>query len=547
MLENRRENMPDKMATQGWFSKTTGGTGKFCILLCILLLAVALRIYCFNGYWGTDDGEYALLANAMVRGNFSEFVEQNYIRHFYAPAQLPLRIGLIYPLSILFRVFGVSENVLLFYPLLISVLGVVLAFLCGRLLFSVNAGLITAAIWSVLPEDVKLATSFLPDGIASFYGSLGILVVLFMINSKIEGSFPRFLCGFVAGLFFGISWLSKESIVYLVPFCMFLLVGNARKNFKGFLPLWIGVAIASGGVLFSEIFANYTLKGDFLFRMHEIERSHVQTRSYLFYEGSRFGWPVGGSHIKALLKRLFLDGPSVIFLNEQSLFLPFFGLVAAAHALHWKDRSFLIPTLWMLTLAFMYNFGSASFSSYTPLVLYTRYLHPIMLPATVLTGGFITKLLAVKSTTTSQEGSKERFFWGMVIACLVASTSLYLAFRQIKDTSTSRTIYEIRRLSGIIKPTDKVYTDPLSRKALEFFWKYPKETKTIDFEGMRADQVEPNSFVLTDKFRLDWLKVNVSMWLTKDYGYHEPEFVSKPPESWKRVWQNQHATLYKVE
>lgn len=535
------------MATPGWFSNVTGGAGKFCILLAILLIAVALRIYCFNGYWGTDDGEYALLANAMTKGNFAEFVQENNFRNFNAPAHLPYRIGLIGPLSVLFRVFGVSENVLLFYPLLISVLGVVLAFLCGRLLFGVNAGLVSAAIWSVYPQDVKLATFFLPDAIASFYGSAGMLVVLFIVVSNIQGTLPRFLGGLIAGLLFGISWLSKESIVYLAPFCLFLLVSDAKKNFRGALPLWIGVAIASGGILLTEMLVYYAQTGDFLLRLHENERSFVQTRSYLFYEGSRFGWPAGGSHIKALLKRLFLDGPSVIFLNEQSLFLPGFGLIAATHSLYWKDRSFLIPSVWMLTLAFMYNFASCSFSGYTPLVLLDRYLHPIMLPATVLTGGFITKLLAVNKETTNQDASRERFFWGMVIVCFVASTSLYAAFRQIRGTSTSKMIYEIRQLSGIIRPTDKVYTDPLSAKALQFFWNYPKEMKTIDFEGMRADQVEPNSFVLTDKFRLDWLKVNVSMWLTKDYGYHEPQFLTQPPESWKRVWQNQHATLYKVE
>jgi len=534
-------------ATQGWFSSVTGGTGKFCVFLAILLLAVALRGYCFNGYWGTDDGEYALLANAMAKGNFAAFVQENYLENFNAPAHLPYRIGLIAPLSALFRVFGVSEKVLLFYPFLISALGIVVAFLGGRLLFGVDAGLISAAIWSVYPQDVKLATFFLPDAIASFYGSAGVLVVLFILFSQIERVLPRFLGGLIAGLLFGVSWLSKESIVYLGPFCLILLISDAKNNFRNALPLWSGVAMASGGVLLTEMLVYYAQKGDFLWRMHENERSFVQTRSYLFYEGSRFGWPVGGSHMKALLKRLFIDGPGVIFLNEQALFLPSFGLIAAAHALHSKDRSFYIPSLWMLTLAFMYNFATCSFSAYTPLVLLDRYLHPIMLPATVLTGGFLEKLLAARVEPTIRDLSSERFFWGMVIACLVATTSLYLTFRMIRGVPTLRPIYDIRHISGIVKPTDKIYTDPLSIKAFEFFWNFPQETKTVNYEGMRAEQVEPNGFVLADKFRLDWLKVNVSMWLTKDYGYHEPEFLTRPPRSWKRVWQNQYATLYKVE
>jgi hypothetical protein len=195
----------------------------------------------------------------------------------------------------------------------------------------------------------------------------------------------------------------------------------------------------------------------------------------------------------------------------------------------------------------MYNFASSSFSSYTPLVLYERYLHPLMLPATVLTAGFLTKLIATDHQVTPQTIYGERFFWGVVMACLVASTSLYFCFREVRSVPELRAIYEIRELAAVVNSSERVYTDPLSSKALEFFWSYPPETRIVNFEGMRAEEIEPDSFVLVDKYRLDWLKVNVSMWLTKDYGYHEPEFAGHPPESWKKVWQNDHASLYRVD
>jgi hypothetical protein len=122
-----------------------------------------------------------------------------------------------------------------------------------------------------------------------------------------------------------------------------------------------------------------------------------------------------------------------------------------------------------------------------------------------------------------------------------------MGFRQARNTSTIKSIYETKHVARLVKPTDTLYTDPLSGKALEFFWKYPSQSKIINFEGKESDEIAPHSFVLVDKFRLDWLKVNVSMWLTKDYGYHEPKFVGKPPGGWKIVWRSQHATLYRVE
>ncbi len=531
--------------SSGWFKELTGGTVKFCILLGVLGFALALRSYCLHGLWGTDDGEYALLANAMMHGNFTAFVEDNYVQHFNAPAHLRFRTALIVPLSMLFGVFGISEQTVLLYPFVISELGVLVAFFCGRLLFGVNAGLISAAIWAVLPRDIRLATQFLPDGIASFYASVGVLMILY---ARLKGEQPltRFFVGCLAGILFGISWLTKESIVYLIPFCAILLWWDMRENLKSAVPLWIGVAITSGGIFLVEMITYYISSGDPLLRMHENQRSFVQTQSYLFYEGSRFGWPVGGSHIKALIKRLFMDGPSVIFLNLQSLFLPSLGLVALAHALYWKDKSFLIPAMWMATLIGMYNFASVSLSSYTPLVLNERYLHPVMLPATVLTAGLIAKLTMAARLQMGHTANGERVFWGWVVSWLVVSSALYANFREVQDVPVHASIYNTRDVAGLIKPSEKVYTDPLSAKALQFFWGYPSDMRTVNYEGMRTADVEPNSAVLVDTFRLDWLRVNVSMWLTSEYGYHAPEFSEKAPESWKIVWRDRNATLYRV-
>jgi 4-amino-4-deoxy-L-arabinose transferase-like glycosyltransferase len=515
------------------------------ILCGILFVALALRLYTFRGYFGLDDGEYARLANAMVEGNLSAFIDENYIRNFYAPAHLRFRLALIAPLAFLFRLFGISEWVLVSYPLFVSFLGIVLAFLCGRFMFGVTAGLIAAALWAVIPVDVTLAAQFLPDAIASFYASAGVLVLLCARASVATQTSNGLLGGLAAGLLFGLSWLSKESIVYLVPLCGLLLILDFRADFRKAWRLWAGVAAASGGILLAEMIAYGVLSGDFLLRMHENERSFGQTKSYLFYEGSRFGWPVGGSHAKALLKRLFLDGPSAIFLNPQFLYLPLLGLLAAAYGGYWKDRAFLIPALWMITLVLAYDLASCSFSTYTPLVLLNRYLHPILLPASVLTAGLIVKLLANRLAVAAPNDTRERFFWGSVITLVLCSVAAYSAFRAVRDIHSTRAIFSIRHIANLVKPSATIYTDPLTAKALEFFWRYPARTDLVNFEGMRAEDVRPGSFIFVDRYRLDWLKVNVSMWLTKDYGYHAPEFAGRIPNSWTIVWQNENGVLYR--
>ena len=514
-------------------------------LLAILVVAAGLRVVVFHGLWGADDAEYARLANAMAHGNYWAFVDENYVRQFTGPAHLPYRVGLIAPLAALFRVFGVSEMTLVAYPLLISILGVVVAFVAGRMFFGTRAGLIAAGLWAVVPVDVKYATSFLPDGVASFYASLAVLTLVAF--SRREEASPKtlFAAGAGAGLLFGISWLSKESITYLVPFCGVLIVLGLWSNPRRTIPLWMGVAVAAGGVLVAEMGYYAVARGDFMLRMHENERSFQQTRSYLFYEGSRFGWPVGGSRATALVKRLFLTGPSILFADSRFLFLPLFGLLAAARAFVWKDKAFTIPAIWMLSLIAMFNFASPSFASYTPLVLLHRYLLPMVLPAVLLTAGLVDRLLA-RDPAAAPAVRRERLFWGSAVAASLVVICGYYTFREVRGHAGIRPMYETRDVSAFVRPSDRVYTDPMTHKVLEFYWAYPAATRLVDFEGMQADAITPGSFVLVDTNRLKWLDVNVSMWLTEDYGYHAPAFAGRPPESWQPIWRNQYTTLYRV-
>lgn len=118
---------------------------------------------------------------------------------------------------------------------------------------------------------------------------------------------------------------------------------------------------------------------------------------------------------------------------------------------------------------------------------------------------------------------------------------------EVRDLRRTKPMYDVRQVASIVRATDTVYTDPLSRKALEFQWRYPAATGIRDFEGQGADAIAPGSFVLVDTNRLGWLSVNVSMWLTKDYGYHAPAFAKNAPAAWKVAWRNPYATLYRVD
>ncbi|MBI5235128.1 MAG: hypothetical protein HY886_02635, partial [Deltaproteobacteria bacterium] len=76
---------------------------QWVVLGAIIALGAIIRLYCMHGLWGADDAEYARLANALANGNFTSFVQENYITSFNAPAHLPYRMALIAPLAVIFR------------------------------------------------------------------------------------------------------------------------------------------------------------------------------------------------------------------------------------------------------------------------------------------------------------------------------------------------------------------------------------------------------------------------------------------------------------
>ena len=511
------------------------------LFLGIIIVAIGMRIYCIRGFAGLDDAEYAKIAYQIVKGDYTTGTYQG-------PAVFPLRVGIIYPTVVSFRFFGVNEWGMILFPMLLSVLNLVLCFGCASMFFGNKAGLIAAVFWAILPADIGYnATRLLPDLPGAFFASLGIFVIFLLHRRERLNRHLVFLGGFLAGLFFGISWLCKESLAYFLPFCLVLLFIGFREDRGKTAALWSGVVVGSMGVLLLEMAAYRSATGDWLFRFHEIDRNYRQLSNGFFTEGSRFGWAVGESHLKAVLKRIFFDGPTAIFLNSQFLFLPLTGLLASFHALYRRDRSFLLPSLWLLTLCFMFNFSTTSFTSYTPLALFDRYLYPIYLPAIVTTAGLLTRLLFRDSSETIGEAGRERMFWGVTLALVLSMCGGYHTYQMIRGSGKVKAwTSEVRAASRLVPSGRVIYTDTIGKKGLEFFRKYADTEHVVDFEGMTTSQVSRGSFVLTNKRYTEWLDINAGMWLSGPSGYRKPEFFSRVPSSWKVMFRTADGTLYSV-
>jgi len=306
-------------------------------------------------------------------------------------------------------------------------------------------------------------------------------------------------------------------------------------------------------VLTGEMVAYHHLTGDLLFRLHEMERNYRQWPNSFFTEGSDSGWRHGESARAALVRRLFVYGPAVMLFNPTFLYLPLVGLLAGVFALVRRDRAFLIPSLWLWTLALMFNFSSSSTTSYLPLALFQRYLHPLFVPAAVLVAGVIER--TVFSTAGRAASGRARVVrW----AGLVTAGALGLvAARELRFNLTTRPTWlsEVRRLKGMVTPSTVIYADALSLRTFEFLYDYPSRMAWSDLRTIASpNELADGSLVLVYPPGIEWLQRNGGMWVswpapgpTDRSGYLRDRFYQDPPPSWKLVWRQGDASLYRIQ
>jgi hypothetical protein len=403
-----------------------------------------------------------------------------------------------------------------------------------------------AGLIGIFPQDYGKATELLPDLPGAFFAAAAVTTIALLDrnSSRVRRS-SLLLGGTMAGVLFGLSWLCKESIAYLGPFCLIFAVISIRQNGTPSVILWLGVVAGSAGILLSEMLLYQRLTGDLFFRFHEIERNYRQWENGFFTEGSDFGWKSGHNYAEALMRRVFINGPAVMLWEKYFLFIPSFAVLAIFYGWFVRDKAFLIPGIWFGSLLFMFNFASSSMSSYMPLALFPRYLFPLFFPATVLTVGFISRQLFDRNwftrfSTADRVWRPTAILTAMVVLWL-GGTQLFYSLRHPRTW-----LSEVRLISDIVRPEMPFVSDTITLRAMDFFWRYPAKPSWIDFEEINsAEEIRSGSLVLVNPSHIGWLDKNGGMWLSKRSGYRKHLFYDAPPSTWKRIWHNDNVLLYR--
>jgi 4-amino-4-deoxy-L-arabinose transferase-like glycosyltransferase len=486
-----------------------------------LALAIMLRVIFFQGYVDSDPAAYASLANDLAHGEL-------HLRTYDGPAIFPLRFGVYAPVAFLIKTFGLSEITLIAFPFLISIAGCFLAYLLARHFFGALAGLISILLLTLLPSDITMASELYPDPIAAFWANIGVGLIIFSYRGNPKWS-PVMMI--LAGLCFGISWLGKETVVYLAPFVAILAYMQQKKLAAAVLQLfYVGLGALFVVVIESAFYQEVV--GNWLFHFNTLEKNYVQSSDWFFDQSSPFfGWEPGG-YIKALAKRLFFTGPLELLTSFRAVSA--LAILALAWAAFVKDRRFIVAGIWFAVTMLMFNFCSSSLTSYKPLPLFERYLYPILLPAILLVSGL---LAALWEKRARPELMSERKFWAAILA--IACLGTYVpAISGIK----SRPEQVVRDVIPNLNASDIVYTDFRTAVTLAFLRTgllLPSSDIVIPYENLNQRDLRIGSYVLINKQKTDFLAAS--------YGYRSPEFVNAPPNTWKKVWSEKRADLFRIE
>jgi 4-amino-4-deoxy-L-arabinose transferase-like glycosyltransferase len=168
-------------------------------LAALLVAAVALRATFFVGLIGWDDVEYRESSARLVAGDLMP-------RSLFG-----LRWGLTLPLAAVQAMGGEGERATALVPMAYSLAAIVLAFVLGRRLAGARAGLVAAAVLTVLPLDVLAASDLHADLAASVFLALAASLAL---RGQVAGA-RAMPCFALAGAALAVATLTKESSLAL--------------------------------------------------------------------------------------------------------------------------------------------------------------------------------------------------------------------------------------------------------------------------------------------------------------------------------------------
>lgn len=406
-------------------------------LAFILLFALVIRIIFFQGVGTSDALLNTLYANDISKGIFPS--NEN---------QANARIGLLIPVSMLYSIFGVNNLSSGVLPLIISLLGILLIFLFGKMLFSEKTGLIAAFLLAVFPLDVLYATRFMSDLPSAVFSAFS--VYLFLRAEKEQKLKALFLYAF-SGISFGIAFSIREMAVLTLLFYIGYIIYNRKIRLA-----YAAISIGFLSIFALELYFFAVHTGNPFYRFSSLSSYYSDAVKFHNFYG-RLSFP-----------NFFLAYPYIIFSDMQLGYFYAFIALAIIYCLVNRKKETNLLIVWIMLIYFYLNFGSSSLTSYEPFLAVSRYLHYISIPSLLLLANFLSE----------EEKLIKKFLLPFVLSLL-----FFTSIIAIYDDNYRHSLDNLRDAYNYATKLDKtIYTDYRTIRAFNFFSGYDKNLHLKDLD-----------------------------------------------------------------
>ena len=418
------------------------------MILFIIILGIILRLGFMTGIAGSDDLHYSKYAYNIVNGNNEIFVDE-----------WSSRLGVLIPVALCFKLFGVSEFSLLLYPFLCSIAGIFLIYALGNLLFNKHVGCISAFLFSIFPYSVISA------GLLNVDMTCGVFTALAVFYCIRDDKRKNAHVGsdlFLSGLFLGIGYLHKVTALWCLPVIFLLLFKKPHRKYLYFIS---GLLV----IFLIESCTIYLLTDDPLTRWKILlwgpHQQHMAT-SYL--QGISLQ-----HHILTFFSVLFNP------LNKQVLYRGIFYLFVAGVIVYYiikKEKLIYSMILWLAVPLGIAILGTNSLSSYVPMVqAEIRHVSIIIFPTVIIIAYFLHK--------NSYKGNKfiQIFSYSILVsttAILLFITFFFGAWGNWNYSYNERAIHQYILDENIDTPIH--CTDYATASVINFLFKYQRDILFIN-------------------------------------------------------------------
>ena len=263
-----------------WFSAHTEA---ICILAILAFSTIFFVDLGSGPLWATDEQTYSQWAYHM-------FKTGDYLTP-WSFGQLEIGIGkpplFMWLMSLAYQIFGVNNFASRFWSPVFGALSLVVMFYLGKKLYNSFVGFTSALILGTFTTFYVFARHAMTDVIFVFFILTSFYFLL--LNEKGEGS-KRYAA--LAGLFFGLAFLTKQLQALLIPLIIFLYFIATRKGARFFFTkrfafFWgIGILVVSPWLIYMVLrFGPDFWNSHFVFSgvTRAVSPIEGHTEGYLYY------------------------------------------------------------------------------------------------------------------------------------------------------------------------------------------------------------------------------------------------------------------------